>query len=136
MFGAPKSESPVQKLKRGLKRDSISRGKVSEGKTIKKIKEEVDVDGKASIKCENESDSESPSFLNPGTSPKTSTSLEQVEIKQEVMDDAESENCLSNSMFVFLSHFTLTLTRYTIPLNIINARFWMSSFGAKKYEYF
>lgn len=105
MFGGLKSESPVPKLKRGPKRDSISKGKVGEGKTIKKIKEENDVDGKPTlteIKNENESDSESSSFVDPMASPKASTSLEQVKIKQEVIDDGETENGPTNSVLVIL----------------------------------
>lgn len=117
MFGGAKSESPVQKMKRGPKKDSISRGKVSEGKSMKKIKEENDVDGKTpttKIKYENESDSESSLFVDSTTSPKPSTSLDQVEIKQEVMDDAESENYPSTSMLVLLQ-----IKKYTSFIQLV-----------------
>lgn len=101
MFGATKSDFPFQKMKRGPKKDSISRGKVSEGKTIRKIKEENDVDTSQAnvtqIKYENESDSESSSFVDPVASPRASTSLDKVEIKQEVIDDSESDNYPSTS---------------------------------------
>lgn len=75
---------------------------MGEGKTIKKIKEENDCDdtpATTEIKYENESDSESSSFVDPMTSPKASTALEPVEIKQEVIEESDAEN---NSMLVIL----------------------------------
>ncbi|XP_047028547.1 nuclear factor related to kappa-B-binding protein isoform X2 [Helicoverpa zea] len=93
MFGGQKSGSPLQKLRRGPKKDGISKSKASD-KTVKKGKEESyeSVENKPllpniKIKCEREeSDSESSSFVDPITSPKSSKKVDQVEIKQEVID--------------------------------------------------
>lgn len=91
MFGGQKSETPLQKLRRGPKKEKT---KSQELKAIKKSKEEPlpdNVENKPllpniKIKCEQEeSDSESSSFVDPVTSPKSSKKvLENHDIKQEV----------------------------------------------------
>lgn len=100
MFGGQKSGSPLQKLRRGPKKDSVSKTKVQDKAAIKKGKEEPfeSVENKPllpniKIKCEREeSDSESSSFVDPITSPKSTKKVEQVEIKQEVIDKYPPSN--------------------------------------------
>lgn len=100
MFGGQKSGSPLQKLRRGPKKDSVSKSKVHEKTTAKKGKEESfeSVENKPllpniKIKCEREeSDSESSSLVDPITSPKSIKKVEQVEIKQEVIEKYPSNN--------------------------------------------
>lgn len=100
MFGGQKSGSPLQKLRRGPKKDSVSKSKVHDKATIKRGKEESfeSVENKPllpniKIKCEREeSDSESSSFVDPMTSPKSIKRVEQVEIKQEVIEKYPPSN--------------------------------------------
>ncbi|XP_022826651.1 nuclear factor related to kappa-B-binding protein isoform X1 [Spodoptera litura] len=94
MFGGPKSGSPLQKLRRAPKKDSGGKNKGQEKAATKKVKEEPyeTVENKPllpniKIKSEREeSDSESSSFVDPITSPKSSKKVDHVEIKQEVID--------------------------------------------------
>ncbi|CAH0686191.1 unnamed protein product [Spodoptera exigua] len=94
MFGGPKSGSPLQKLRRGPKKDSGGKNKGQEKASTRKAKEEPyeTVENKPllpniKIKSEREeSDSESSSFVDPITSPKSSKKVDHVEIKQEVID--------------------------------------------------
>ncbi|KAM3961478.1 uncharacterized protein ACR2FA_004372 [Aphomia sociella] len=89
MFGGQKPETPIQKLRRGSKKDKVKH----DIKSIKRNKEEPqdNIDSRPllpniKIKCEQEeSDSESSSFVDPVTSPKHSNKLlENIDIKQEV----------------------------------------------------
>ncbi|XP_032517867.2 nuclear factor related to kappa-B-binding protein isoform X2 [Danaus plexippus] len=92
MFGGQKTDAPIQKIKKGAKKDANKQKQ--DGKGAKKIKEDIDsIENKPllpniKIKCEREeSDSESSSFLDPVTSPKLTKRLsEHVDIKQEVPD--------------------------------------------------
>ncbi|XP_050550353.1 nuclear factor related to kappa-B-binding protein isoform X3 [Spodoptera frugiperda] len=94
MFGGPKSGSPLQKLRRAPKKESGGKTKAQEKAAAKKVKEEPyeTVENKPllpniKIKSEREeSDSESSSFVDPITSPKSSKKVDHVEIKQEVID--------------------------------------------------
>lgn len=95
MFGGPKTESPIQKLRRGAKKELHGKTVKSDIKpSIKKGKEEPDsIESKPllpniKIKCEQEeSDSENSSFLDPVASPKHSKKLlDHTEIKQEAID--------------------------------------------------
>ncbi|XP_046967985.1 nuclear factor related to kappa-B-binding protein isoform X1 [Vanessa cardui] len=95
MFGGQKTESPIQKLRKGAKKEAYQKQKTQDVKAaLKKFKEEQDaVENKPllpniKIKCEREeSDSESSSFLDPVTSPKPAKRLlDHVDIKQEVSD--------------------------------------------------
>ncbi|CAH2041402.1 unnamed protein product, partial [Iphiclides podalirius] len=95
MFGGPKTESPIQKLRRGAKKELHGKAMKSDIKPpIKKGKEDLDsIESKPllpniKIKCEQEeSDSESSSFLDPVASPKHSKKLlDHTEIKQEAVD--------------------------------------------------
>ncbi|XP_063828983.1 nuclear factor related to kappa-B-binding protein [Ostrinia nubilalis] len=95
MFGGQKTDSPIQKLKRGPRKES-GKGKTQESKAaIKKSKEEPteSVENRPllpniKIKCEQEeSDSESSSFVDPVTSPKLGKKLlDHSDIKQEIID--------------------------------------------------
>ncbi|CAK1582770.1 unnamed protein product [Parnassius mnemosyne] len=96
MFGGPKTETPIQKLRRGAKRELHHRPIKTDTKSaIKKGKDELhdSIDNKPllpniKIKCEQEeSDSENSSFLDPVASPKQSRKLlDHSEIKQEAVD--------------------------------------------------
>lgn len=96
MFGGQKTDTPVQKLKRGPKKDSVQKGKTQEQKSVVKKGKEEQQDSvenrpllpNIKIKCEQpESDSESSSFVDPVTSPKHPKKLlEHMDIKQEVVD--------------------------------------------------
>lgn len=96
MFGGQKVASPATKVKRGPKKDP-NKQKLSGGKEkcVKKVKEETDsVESRPllpniKIKCEQEeSDSESSSFVDPVASPRQSKkSVDSVEIKQEIVDN-------------------------------------------------
>ncbi|XP_045774091.1 nuclear factor related to kappa-B-binding protein-like isoform X2 [Maniola jurtina] len=105
MFGGQKSEAPIQKLKKGARKDT-SKQKQDGRPPIKKIKEEQDsVENKPllpniKIKCEKEdSDSESSTFLDPVTSPKHNKKLMDMDIKQEVPDTRYSNtNCYENDV--------------------------------------
>lgn len=100
MFGGQKCGSPLQKLKRGPKKDSISKSKLQDKSSVKKGKEEAydSVENKPllpniKIKCEQEeSDSESSSFVDPITSPKSSKKVDHVDIKQEVIEKIYPSN--------------------------------------------
>ncbi|XP_075976677.1 uncharacterized protein LOC142976945 isoform X2 [Anticarsia gemmatalis] len=89
MFGGQKTGSPLQKLRRGPKKDIQKQAK--QEKPSKKGKEEIDnVESRPllpniKIKCEQEeSDSESSSFVDPVASPRSGKKVEHPEIKQEV----------------------------------------------------
>ncbi|XP_049874798.1 nuclear factor related to kappa-B-binding protein isoform X2 [Pectinophora gossypiella] len=93
MFGGAKNDAPVQK-KRGPKKDpSQKQLKQAEAKGGKKKEEPETVENKPllpniKIKCEQEeSDSESSSFVDPVASPKGKRPFDQVEIKQEIVDN-------------------------------------------------
>lgn len=88
MFGGQKTGSPIPKLRKGPKKESQ---KQRRDKTCKTGKEEYEtVESKPllpniKIKCEQEeSDSESSSFVDLGTSPNTGKKVEQTEIKIEM----------------------------------------------------
>lgn len=91
MFGGQKTDTAMQRLKKGTKRDSAKQKQ--DGKPpVKKIKEEQEsVENRPllpniKIKCEKEdSDSENSSYLDPVASPKHKQ-IPDVEIKQEVPD--------------------------------------------------
>lgn len=96
MFGGAKTESPLNKLRKGSKKELNQKASKAELKSaIKKSKEDHDsVENKPllpniKIKCEpEESDSESSSFLDPVASPKFAKKLlDQSEIKQENVDN-------------------------------------------------
>ncbi|KAJ8720244.1 hypothetical protein PYW07_012287 [Mythimna separata] len=99
MFGGQKSGSPLQKIRRGPKKDSVSKSKGQDKATGKKGKEES-LDGvdkalllNVKIKCErDDSDSESSSVVDPITSPKSTKKIEQVEIKQEIVEKYPPSN--------------------------------------------
>ncbi|XP_072931818.1 uncharacterized protein [Epargyreus clarus] len=92
MFGGPKTETPIQKLRKGTKREVYSKQSKSDMKGGKKSKEDLEsVENKPllpniKIKCEQEeSDSENSSFLDPVTSPKQHKKPpDNIEIKKEV----------------------------------------------------
>ncbi|XP_068629387.1 nuclear factor related to kappa-B-binding protein isoform X2 [Battus philenor] len=96
MFGGAKAESPIQKLRRGAKKEMYQKAIKSDVKSaIKKTKDDHhdNIDNKPllpniKIKCEQEeSDSENSSFLDPVASPKHSKKLlDHSEIKQEIID--------------------------------------------------
>lgn len=92
MFGGQKVASPVSKLKRKPKKD-LNKQKLPDGKGIKKAKEETDsVENRPllpniKIKCEQEeSDSESSSFVDLASPRQSKKSMDSVEIKQELVD--------------------------------------------------
>lgn len=98
MFGGPKTGLPIQKLKRGTKKDNQKQAK--QERTFRKGKEEYDsVENKPllpniKIKCEQEeSDSENSSFVDPVTSPRLGKKMDTIEIKQE--DAKYSDNVSS-----------------------------------------
>lgn len=94
MFGGQKSDTPVQKMKRGPKKEPGQKASKTDSKGGGKKKEEQSdsVENKPllpniKIKCEQEeSDSEHSSFVDPMASPKHKKLFENVEIKQEVVD--------------------------------------------------
>ncbi|RVE46624.1 hypothetical protein evm_008697 [Chilo suppressalis] len=90
MFGGQKLDAPMQKLKRVSKKETPQKVKSNEAKANAKKKDDDSVETKPllpniKIKCEQEeSDSESSSFVDPVASPKhTKKSIDHVEIKQE-----------------------------------------------------
>ncbi|XP_013172986.1 PREDICTED: nuclear factor related to kappa-B-binding protein isoform X2 [Papilio xuthus] len=96
MFGGAKTESPINKLRKGAKKELNQKASKTDSKSaIKKSKEDQDsIENKPllpniKIKCEpEESDSESSSFLDPVSSPKFSKKLlDHSEIKQETLDN-------------------------------------------------
>lgn len=91
MFGGQKIDTPIQKMKRGPKKEKHLK---SDGKGIRKKEDMQDgIESKPllpniKIKCEQEeSDSESSSFVEPVASPRQSKKLyDHMDIKQEVVD--------------------------------------------------
>lgn len=92
MFGGQKIDTPIQKMKRGPKKEKHIK---SDGKGIRKKEDAQDsIENKPllpniKIKCEQEeSDSESSSFVDPVASPRQSKNklFDHIDIKQEVVD--------------------------------------------------
>lgn len=91
MFGGQKLDTPIQKLKRGPKKEKNIK---SDGKGIRKKEDVQDsIENKPllpniKIKCEQEeSDSESSTFVDPVASPRQAKKLfDHLDIKQEVDD--------------------------------------------------
>lgn len=92
MFGGQKIDTPIQKMKRGPKKEKHIK---SDGKGIRKKEDVQDsIENKPllpniKIKCEQEeSDSESSSFVDPVASPRQSKNklFDHIDIKQEVVD--------------------------------------------------
>lgn len=91
MFGGQKIDTPIQKIKRGPKKEKHIK---SDGKGIRKKDDVQDsIENKPllpniKIKCEQEeSDSESSSFVDPVASPRQSKKLfDHMDIKQEIVD--------------------------------------------------
>lgn len=112
MFGGPKTETPIQKLRKGTKRELYAKQSKSDMKGGKKSKEDLEsVENKPllpniKIKCEQEeSDSENSSFLDPVTSPKHQKKPpDNIEIKKEV--DANYSNI---SKFVFAYYLLVNI---------------------------
>ncbi|CAG9788195.1 unnamed protein product [Diatraea saccharalis] len=134
MFGGQKSDNTSQKLKRGPKKETSQKIKAHEAKTNAKKIEDESVDIKPllpniKIKCEQEeSDSESSSFVDPVASPKHSKkSTDHVEIKQESdmkysssnvkFNDAKLENAIKQEP-PDISHANQNSARLVQPVPI------------------